>query len=289
MKTIVPAVEKLTIEQLTALLPATTIVVMITEVTAEVAGYILDTLNTHNRQSKPRIIDRYRTAMEADAWRLNGATIVFTDKRRLGDGQNRLIACRTSGMPFKTLMVFGVEDSAFDTIDQGKPRSHEDILKLKGSKDPRNAAIAVRWVEWVRTKQVRRRPLYTPQQTGQLWHDHKGIEDFLPEARKIAARTRHGAGVVAAFLYLFDEKDPELAAQFTVHWQEGILPPRFRAIAAMGAELDHLHNSGQKGGHRHEITRAAVLVNAWNIVRKDRVKGFSVKWDYDSQLFPEIL
>lgn len=158
-------------------------------ITANIARHILDTYNTHNREPRSGSIKRYEREMVSGLWRLNGATIVFTDKHRLGDGQNRLIASANTGVPFTTYVVFGVEDECFDTIDAGKPRDHADVLKLMGAKQPRYMAVAVRWAEWIEVGKVKVRPPYIPKDTGELYLKHKSLDDFIPEALKLPAPT----------------------------------------------------------------------------------------------------
>src|SRR5260370_32986795 len=90
-------------------------------------GLLLD-YNSGNRPKKPKAIARYAEDMAAQRWSVTGDTIKFS--KRLRDGQNRLAACVRSGVPFRTYIVFGIDDDAFDRMDQGRNRSGSDILAI---------------------------------------------------------------------------------------------------------------------------------------------------------------
>lgn len=88
--------------------------------------------NTHNR-------DRYRNALkkviEQGLWKLNGATIVWSNEGILLDGQTRLQACVDSDKPIDVIVVRGINPNAQMSMDTGKKRSVVDYLKLLGYKN----------------------------------------------------------------------------------------------------------------------------------------------------------
>lgn len=96
-----------------------------------VAAEMLKT-NTHNR-------DKYRNALrkviEQGMWKLNGATIVWSNDGVLLDGQTRLQACVDSGKPIDVIVVRGIDPNAQMSMDTGKKRSVVDYLKLLGYKN----------------------------------------------------------------------------------------------------------------------------------------------------------
>lgn len=99
----------------------------------------------HNRPRKTSAIVRYAVDMAKDEWLLNGSTIVYTDWGLLGDGQNRLIACRRADRPFKTHVVFGVPHEYFYSMDQGRVRGPADVLHIAGVPNSNIVYPAVRW------------------------------------------------------------------------------------------------------------------------------------------------
>lgn len=78
------------------------------EVTPEQARAWLGN-NGHHRDVKPKTVAKYAARMSARTWLLNGKTIVLDRNGRLIGGQHRLHACVKSGVPFRTLVVWGVD------------------------------------------------------------------------------------------------------------------------------------------------------------------------------------
>lgn len=64
--------------------------------------------NGHHRKVKQKDVDKYSARMSAGSWMVNGKTIVLDREGRLIGGQHRLHACVKSGVPFDTLVVWGV-------------------------------------------------------------------------------------------------------------------------------------------------------------------------------------
>lgn len=69
-------------------------------------------------------------------WELNGDTIVWSTANEIIDGGHRITATNNAAkpiaQPLMTLVVFGVEPTAFDTIDSGRSRTAGDALKASG-------------------------------------------------------------------------------------------------------------------------------------------------------------
>jgi hypothetical protein len=114
-------------------------------ITPMVAQALLRDYNFENRPKKPKAIARYADDMAAQRWSLTGDTIKFSAEKRLRDGQNRLMACVQAGAPFTTYIVFGVDDAAFDRMDQGRSRSGSDVLAIAGYTNTAALSGAVRW------------------------------------------------------------------------------------------------------------------------------------------------
>ena len=105
------------------------ITVTLERVTPETAKNMLG-VNLHNR-SKKRALHAYAKDMAEGEWKVNGATIVFSDEGILLDGQNRLFACIEADEPFDTFVVRGVTEVAQETMDIGAARTLSDMLKLR--------------------------------------------------------------------------------------------------------------------------------------------------------------
>lgn len=110
------------------------VTVAIERITPRVAEQMLER-NTHNRSPKREPIKK---ALTDGQWVLNGATIVFDYNGVLMDGQNRLIACVKSGIPFDTVVVRGVDPKSQWSMDTNVKRQLGDQLQLKGYPGSRN-------------------------------------------------------------------------------------------------------------------------------------------------------
>ena len=100
--------------------------------------------NTFNRSVSRETVIKYKASMLAGEWMMNGEPIIVSESGKLLDGQHRLIALSQTDMTIEMLVVFGVSDDAFKTIDQGKMRRAGDILSIAGYKNCTRLASAVR-------------------------------------------------------------------------------------------------------------------------------------------------
>lgn len=99
-------------------------------------------LNRANRIVNERRVARYAGDMLSGKWLMNGEPIILGNNRLL-DGQHRLLAIVRSGITVQVLVVSGVDERAFATIDTGRDRAAGDIFSIAGIKNSRNAAAAV--------------------------------------------------------------------------------------------------------------------------------------------------
>jgi hypothetical protein len=98
-------------------------------VTPDLAQDWLTTHNTSNRPLNKLAVERYASDMAAGRWALNGTTIVFDVSGTLVDGQHRLAAVVSAQVTIDALVVRGVPQGSFATIDVGKLRTVSDSLK----------------------------------------------------------------------------------------------------------------------------------------------------------------
>lgn len=80
-------------------------------------------------------VDNYVDVMRRKDWAFNGDPIRFNEDGALIDGQHRLQAIIKSGVAQKMLVIHGLGDDTFETIDVGKKRSHGDLLAICGHTD----------------------------------------------------------------------------------------------------------------------------------------------------------
>jgi len=142
--TILTADERRTMERISRHLKKPPPGSVVLNITPNVAQTILTIYNKGNRPKKRHHITRYIRDMKEGAWGLTGDTLKFSNSGALRDGQNRLWAA-TLSKSFKTHVVFGIDDTLFDVMDQGKNRGGEDLLYMLGKTNPNVLAAGIRW------------------------------------------------------------------------------------------------------------------------------------------------
>ena len=236
--------------------------------TPEIAAWVLETYGDGNRPKKPERIKAYGLSMAADEWGLTGATIVFSNKGRLRDGQNRMAACVRSRKSFTTHVVFGIEDDLFHVMDTGKPRGPDDVLFIAGYQNTKYLAAALRWAHILKTDPTSRVTLTNKQVLEFVAGDYKTVEASLPVARKVSSVYRHPLGQLTALHWLFSRNDPALADEFFIAWGTGKSGGRYRPIARLQQTLASYQGSSQT--RLHDTGRAHMIVVAWNLFVKKR-------------------
>tara|TARA_R110000851_G_C12958259_1_gene554007 strand:+ start:109 stop:903 length:795 start_codon:yes stop_codon:yes gene_type:complete len=89
-------------------------------------------MNGGNRPMSDSHVEHLALIMKRGEWVFNGDSIRITTGGRLVDGQHRLSAIIKCGIPQKVMVVTGLDDSVFLTIDCGKSRSASDSLAIEG-------------------------------------------------------------------------------------------------------------------------------------------------------------
>ena len=79
-----------------------------------------------NRKLREHYITKLVADMLRGEWRLNGEAIKLDTHGRVRDGQHRLTAIARSGVTIQSLVVRGISEKAFDTLDSGRTRSVAD-------------------------------------------------------------------------------------------------------------------------------------------------------------------
>lgn len=114
-------------------------------ITPEIAKFWLNSNVENNRKISRCRVDQLVQDIKAGRWHITGQPIIISNNRLI-DGQHRLTAVVQANMPITTLVVYGVEESAFEFIDIGKPRSLNDTLRWRGHKNVVRIGSIVRLV-----------------------------------------------------------------------------------------------------------------------------------------------
>lgn len=239
-------------------------------ITPQEASLWLDTKNSKNRPISENAVAKYAQEMRENRWRLNGQGICFNQSQQLCNGQHRLLACVRANKPFETLVTWGIEDDAFDTIDDCNTRSLADVLHIKGEASSGLLAAGVRFLWEYGTGQIEHKDL----RRGRI-ATKPLLEATLDKHRKITSSVRfYGmikarpgglmipAGMAIGLHYLFSLIDEKKADEFFSRLQSGLELTDDNPVYILRARLI----AGQKEAST-KLTRSAMYyytVTSWN-------------------------
>lgn len=84
--------------------------------------------NTDNRKLRKFRVEQYADAIKRGMWDIQNDAITISKTGKLLNGQHRLTAIVAANTPVKCLVLRGVEDSTFASIDSGLSRNINDAL-----------------------------------------------------------------------------------------------------------------------------------------------------------------
>lgn len=233
----------------------------------ELAAYVLDTYNLHNRPMKPGNVKQYAEALTDGTWGLTGDTIKFGADGLLKDGQNRLSAVIQSGVPMTSHVVFGIDPELFARMDIGKVRTGGDVFAIEGLPYANVSAAAVRWLKILTSGKPGDRGARFSNEELLETYRHEVDPERLKHSIKMALEVRKTTGqppaTLAALHYLFHTEEPVKADTFFTEWATGRYSgAKSRSpVALMQARLTELANAG--AGRVHENMRNLVIITAW--------------------------
>lgn len=168
--------------------------------------------------------------MKAGRWKQNGQPIIFGKSGALLNGQHRLKAIIASNKTIECLIVYGVDDDTFDTIDDGNKRSLADVFAIKEEFKPQLLSAGVRFL-WVyatgmiETRDLRKGTIATKPLLENTLKKHPGLRDstrFYSMLKSRPGGLLIPAGMAIGLHYLFHLVDEKKADEFFNVFQSGI-------------------------------------------------------------------
>ncbi len=225
--------------------------------------------NNGNRSLNQSRVEYYADMMRRGQWELNGDTIRFDEAGNLIDGQHRLAACILCNTSFVSYVVTDLPKSAFDTIDQGKPRTQGDVLSAVGEKHYTTLAGALTILTRLKDPNfyVYKR---SPKDMKALLAKHPNLRECVEAARTNGSHKVLRPTIGAALRYVFGLADKARADLFferlttgeslTKDMPEYVLRQVLLTRPTLGAKLPL-------------TTTVAVVIKTWNAaVTKQAVK-----------------
>lgn len=100
--------------------------------------------NANNRNLRDDTVLMYAADMEAGNWLMTGEAIKFDTSGNLLDGQHRLHAIVTAGVPVRMMVMTGITPEAQRVMDSGVKRTASDALRMSGQSNAALLAAAAR-------------------------------------------------------------------------------------------------------------------------------------------------
>ena len=257
-------------------------------ITPTLAAHWVEQFNLRNRKMSEKIVDEYATHLLDGEWRLNGESIKFDTAGNLIDGQHRLAAVVKSGKAMTTLVVWGLDEESYETVDTGKKRITADAMHRDGEANSTLLAATL-GVQW----RFDRGYIASSIKTGKYKPSTVALKETLirhPLIRvsvswvgRTKARRLAPTSILAFAHYQFSVLDPVLCEQFfhalTYGEDLGSAHPIYRLRERL---LDNRTSKG-KLGNVYILALIIKTWNAWVLPRSLR----TLVWR-DDEAFPEI-
>lgn len=227
-----------------------------------------------NRKLSEKKVQDYAKQMTDGEWVLNGEPIIFGKSGNLIDGQHRLRAVIYANATVQMLVVRGVNDEYFDSIDSGKSRSLQDVFSCKEIANSQLISSIVKkfyimcnnpqacfFRDYSHTSFCRKKMLET-------YHNHANVFDFAANfASKLYTKKRLASpaniGAVYAYLMIVKEHEQDKIEEFFYYLFRGINAdtPCFSAANEVRKRIVDAALSGKRFKHK---TLQNMFAIAWN-------------------------
>ncbi len=228
-------------------------------------------------------LEAFELDMRGKRWLLNGAPIILSADHKVLDGRTRLHACVRSGTYFETLVISGINQSSFETIDAVRKRTLADVLSIRSEIHGRPLGAALRII-WSYQAGIAPGAGKAPGTTALLavLEQHPEIRDSVIPALRAMPLLPHGCGI--ALHYLASKVNSTKADQFLAQLGEPISADPCDPVFQLRNSLDGLR---EKGGARKQAYMLAIAIKAWNAF----FRGRSIKhlrYGADRESFPRL-
>lgn len=229
----------------------------VVSITPEYAEHLLMGYNDGNRPLARRDWEAYKRDMEAGRWALTGEAIVLDKGGKLLDGQHRLTACMIAKVPFQTVLITGVDRSAFARMGTGRKRRASEAFAIRGLQNTKVLQAAAKMVWTYEGGSLAQTKYYpTNAELDAVIDRHPKLTEYVSQ---VYLKGIPGPGsIIAALRYLFGMADEPAAEKFF----EGL-----RSGAAGDSPVRVLRDKLMLAKGRERLSQyetVAIFVKAWN-------------------------
>lgn len=255
------------------------------EITPEIARDLLER-NTGNRKASPGVIHKYARDIQSGFWMINGETIKVATTGRLLDGQHRLQGVVQADTPIRTIVVEGLHEDAFQTLDRGDLKDFADVLDDRGYANAATLAAATRLL-WLRENNwltARPKPTASTSELSACFERNHDLVESLEFINRLRKRIIPAA--TAAAYCLIRRVDADAAREFFDSLQHGENLSRGNPVYALREKINDLSNDGVSMDATFQM---ALIIKAWNAaVHGKSLNKSKLTWDDQADAFPDI-
>lgn len=215
---------------------------------------------TRNRPVVQAKVRQMARDMTSKRWFINGQTIKLSKEGNLIDGQHRLFAVIEADEEIPVLVVTGLDQSVFSTLDMGASRPFADHLLAEGIKNPNEIQGALRVVWQYANRTLGTGEIMTNGEMHAAWSDHAKIADHAIPSHWV--RDILNRYISIAFHYMFSAVDAQKAMAFFRELAEEDMLDDDDPILALINGLREIQS--KKRGVVSERERVIMVIKAWN-------------------------
>lgn len=260
------------------------------EITPSNAQQQLDN-GSRNRPLSEFRAQKLAAEIQAGRFRENGESVIFDPQGRLLDGQHRLRACVLANKPITTYCVFGIPNSYFASLDQGKIRGGGDLAALMDFSNYNTVAalarIAIRYADGTFGKTGRESVVSAETLAIYMKHNRTNLESAVGAVAKYTAGIRKITPLPhPAFVYYANLPDEDgRAMEFVESIATGA------GLGKNDVRLMFRQRMLDLVGQKHTLTqehKLALLIKTWNAYRAGTKVGV-LRWRPVDEPFPRLV
>lgn len=230
----------------------------------------------NNRPINLNTVKKYSNELKNGRWKLNGETFIIGTGGEFLEGQHRAHAVVETGIPLTTIVVYGIDPEAFDTINTGRSRKPADVIGIAGCNITGISRAAEIVAGALRLSHVIERRLvatggglgYSNAATLAAYSEiGTGIEASVRRTKDVDLLHKSAA---AALHYVFAKIDPAAADKFIDDLISGAMGNAQDPVLLYRNVLVRAKTSKRTKEHKlPTIEKLAMGVRAWNARRNN--------------------
>lgn len=256
----------------------------IVTLTPELAKQFIASMPDSQRTPKAAQVSAIASDIKGGRWRLNGEPIIFSKKFKMLNGQHRCLAVIQSGESVRVLVVWGVDDDDFCSIDNVARRSGADVAKSLGFVScTLSAAAATFVINYSTDPALTKHPRYSNQEIQEfLSANHELIQWSVSKVRAKAPSGMLKESTLAGSHFIFSLIDGAAADDFIDRYCSGVNLTETDPIRLLREKS--IRNSV---GRIQTKDQFAYIVKAWNAYRAKTPMSL-LRWSPENEKFPVV-